>query len=114
MSPQFVALGLAVVMLVVVLVLLRLYYLPEKYAVTWLLAALFSVLFAIFPGILDTVARFLGIADPLNLLFFAAFFVILLLLMQQSLELARTREQLRKVVQRLAIDIEEKSEREDD
>ena len=113
MSPQILAIVLAVVMLIAVLVLLRFYYLPEKYAVIWLLAAVVSVVFAFFPGLLEWLARLLGIADPLNLLFFAAFFVILLVLMQLSLELARTRDQLRKVVQRLAVDIEEKSDRDD-
>ncbi len=109
MNPQVLAIALSIVMLVVVLVLLRFYFLPEKYAVIWLVAAIVSVVLAFFPGILEAVAAFFGISQPINLLFFAAFFVVLLLLMQLSLELARTRDELRKVIQSVAMELEENS-----
>ena len=109
MNPQVLAIALSVVMLIVVLVLLRFYFLPEKYAVIWLLASVISLVLSIFPGILNAVSSFFGISQPINLLFFAAFFIVLLLLMQLSLELARTRDELRKVVQSLAIEIEANS-----
>lgn len=113
MNPQILAIILSVVMLIVVIVLLRFYVLPEKYAVIWLVAATVSIVMSIFPGILDALAGFFGIAQPINLLFVAGFFIVLLLLMQLSLELARTREELRKAVQRIAIDIEEARNDED-
>jgi hypothetical protein len=109
MNPQVLAVALSIVMLIVVLVLLRFYFLPEKYAVIWLAAAVASVILAVFPGILEAVAAFFGISQPINLLFFAAFFVVLLLLMQLSLELARTRDELRKVIQSIAMELEENS-----
>jgi hypothetical protein len=109
MNPQVLAIILSVAMLIVVLVLLRFYFLPEKYAVIWLGAAVVSIVMSCIPGILNAIARFFGISQPINLLFFAAFFVVLLLLMQLSLELARTRDELRKVVQSIALDLEEKT-----
>ena len=109
MNPQILAIVLSVVMFVVVLVLLRFYFLPEKYAVIWLVAAIVAIVLSVFPGILDAIAGFFGISQPINLLFVAGFFIVLLLLMQLSLELARTRDELRKVVQSLAIDVEENS-----
>ena len=114
MNPQILAIILSVVMLVVVLVLLRFYFLPEKYAVIWLAAAVVSIVLSLIPGILNSVSSFFGISQPINLLFFAAFFVVLLLLMQLSLELARTRDELRRVVQSIAIDLEEKTNGEDE
>jgi hypothetical protein len=107
MNPQILAIILSVAMLIVVLVLLRFYFLPEKYAVIWLIAAVVSVVLSVFPSILDAVAHFFGISQPINLLFVAGFFIVLLLLMQLSLELARTRDELRRVVQSLAVDLEE-------
>jgi hypothetical protein len=107
MNPQVLAIVLSVAMLVVVLVLLRFYFLPEKYAVIWLVAAIVAIVLSVFPTILDAVAHFFGISQPINLLFVAGFFIVLLLLMQLSLELARTRDELRKVVQSLAVDLEE-------
>ena len=113
MSPQILAIILSVAMLVFVLVLLRFYFLPEKYAVIWLVAAIVSIIMSIFPSILDNLSSFFGISQPINLLFVAGFFIVLLLLMQLSLELARTRDELRRVVQSLAVDLEENSRRND-
>jgi hypothetical protein len=110
MSPQILAIILSVVILIAVLVLLRFYFLPEKYAVIWLIAAIVSVVMSVFPGILEAISHFFGISQPINLVFFAGFFVVLLLLMQISLELARTREELRRVVQSVAIELEEKAQ----
>jgi hypothetical protein len=110
MNPQILAIILSAAMFVIVLLLLRFYVLPEKYAIIWLVAAVVSVILSIFPGILNAVAAFFGIAQPINLIFFAGFFVVLLLLMQVSLELARTRDELRKVVQNIAIDVEESTD----
>jgi len=107
MNPQVLAIVLSVAMFIVVLVLLRFYFLPEKYAVIWLVAAVVSIVLSVFPGILDAVSDFFGISQPINLLFVGGFFVVLLLLMQLSLELARTRDQLRKAIQALAIEAEE-------
>jgi hypothetical protein len=112
-NPQTLAIILSIVFLFAVLVLLRFYFLPEKYAVIWLVAAVLSVVLSIFPQILNAVSTFFGISQPINLLFFAAFFIVLLLLMQLSLELARTRDELRRVIQRVAVDLEEKAERAD-
>lgn len=109
MTPQVFAIALSVVLLIVVILLLRSYVLPEKYAVVWLVAAIAAIILSAWPGLLDTVSRFFGIAQPINLLFIGGFFVVLLLLMQVSLELARTRDELRKVVQKLALEIERRS-----
>lgn len=111
MNPQVLAIVLSLVFLIVVLVLLRFYFLPEKYAVIWLAGAIVSIMLSFFPDILSTLSAFFGISQPINLLFFAAFFAVLLLLMQLSLELARTRDELRKVIQRVAVDLEEKADR---
>jgi hypothetical protein len=108
-SPQqILSIVLSVIVLIVVLLLLRSYFLPEKYAVTWLLAAIVVLVLAVFPGILNSVAAFFGIPQPINLLFVGGFFVILLLLMQLSLDLARTRDELRRAIQKLALQAEER------
>lgn len=106
MTPQILAIVMAVVLLLAVLALLRSYVLPEKYAVLWLAASIIAIVLSAWPDLLKAVSDFFGIAQPINLLFVGAFFVIVLLLMQVTLELARTRDELRRVVQRLALDVE--------
>ncbi len=114
MTPQILAIIMAVVLLVAVLLLLRSYVLPEKYAVLWLIASIVAIVLSAWPGLLQAVSTFFGIAQPINLLFVGAFFVMFLLLMQISLELAKTRDELRRVVQRIALDVEKVSRDDDD
>lgn len=106
MNPQVLAIVIAAVLFVAVILLLRSYVLPEKYAVLWLLASVVAIVLSAWPALLDTISDFFGIEQPINLLFVGAFFVVLLLLMQISLELARTRDELRKAVQRIALELE--------
>jgi len=113
MTPQILAIAMAVALLIAVILLLRSYVLPEKYAVIWIIASIAAIVLSAWPGLLDAVSRFFGIAQPINLLFVGGFFVVLLLLMQMSLELARTRDELRRVVQKVALEQEERS-RDDD
>jgi hypothetical protein len=104
---------MAVVLLAVVILLLRSYVLPEKYAVVWLLAAIVAIVLSAWPGLLDAISSFFGIASSINLLFVGAFFVVFLLLMQISLELAKTRDELRRAVQKLAIELARKDKSDD-
>ena len=106
MTPPILAFGMASVLLLVVILLLRSFVLPEKYAVIWLLAATSAIVLSAWPGLLDAIARFFGIAQAINLLFVGAFFIVFLLLMQVSLELAKTRDELRRAVQKFALDLE--------
>jgi hypothetical protein len=109
MTPQVLAIIMAVVLLIAVLLLLRSYVLPEKYAVLWLIASIVAIVLSAWPGLLSAISDFFGIAQPINLLFVGAFFVMFLLLMQITLELAKTRDELRRAVQRLALDVEKAS-----
>jgi len=113
MTPQVLSILLAVLLLLAVVFLLRSYVLPEKYAVLWLVASVVAIVLSAWPGLLDAISRFFGIAQPINLLFVGAFFVIFLILMQISLELARTRAELRQVVQKLALELEKARQRSD-
>ena len=113
MTPQVLAIAMSIVLLVVVILLLRSYVLPEKYAVIWLLAAIAAIVVSGWPGLLDAIARFFGIASAINLLFVGAFFIVFLLLMQVSLELAKTRDELRKAVQKLALELERRPRADD-
>lgn len=114
MTPQILAIVMSVTLLIAVLLLLRSYVLPEKYAVLWLGASVAALVLSAVPDLLAAVSSFFGIAAPINLLFVGAFFVVFLLLMQISLELARTRDELRRAVQKLALEIEKSAEKRDD
>jgi hypothetical protein len=109
MTPQILGIAMAVALLFAVILLVRSYVLPEKYAVIWIVASVAAIVLSAWPELLDAVSRFFGISQSINLLFVGGFFVVLLLLMQVSLELAKTRDELRRVVQRVALDQEDTS-----
>lgn len=110
MTGQLFALITSILTLVIIFLLLRSYSLPEKYAAIWFIAGLTVLIFAAFPGLLNFVAKLLGVADPLNLLFFLAILFVFIMLMQLSLELGRTRAEIRALVQQLALNTGEKSD----
>jgi hypothetical protein len=112
-TPQILAIVMAVALLFAVILLLRSYVLPEKYAGIWIIASVAAIVLSAWPGLLDLVSDFFGISQPINLLFVGGFFVVLLLLMQVTLELARTRDELRRVVQRVALELEERAKKDD-
>jgi hypothetical protein len=108
MTPQILAIGMAVVLFIAVILLLRSYVLPEKYAVLWLFASVVAIVLSAWPGLLEAVSDFFGIEQPINLLIVGAFFEVIIHLIQVTLELARTRDELRKTVQRLALELEKR------
>jgi hypothetical protein len=110
MTPQVLGIVMAVALLFAVILLVRSYVLPEKYAVIWIIASVAAIVLSAWPGLLDAVSEFFGVSQPINLLFVGGFFVVLLLLMQISLELARTRDELRRVVQRVALEQQERTD----
>jgi hypothetical protein len=94
---------LTVVVVVVVLRLVARRQLLVKYAVLWVaVAGLLSAL-AVFPAMLEWLARLLGFEVPSNMLFFAAISLLLAITLQLSLEVSRVERQLQRVAEELAL-----------
>jgi hypothetical protein len=83
----FALLG-ALVTLVFMLELLRKRRLREKYAVLWISLAVVVIFFGAFPRLLYWLANLVGIATPLNLVFFLALLVLLVVSVQLSAEIS--------------------------
>jgi hypothetical protein len=104
MNPN-VTLGIigSVVVLVAIVEMMRRHRLREKYAVIWFLVAVGVLTLAIFPGLLTGVAELLGVALPVNLLFFVGSLVLLVLTLQHSYELGRLEEKTRTLAEEVAL-----------
>lgn len=116
MSPS-VILGVvgSVTVLVALFEMLRRHRLREKYAVLWFFVALGVLTLAIFPGLLSGAAELVGVALPVNLLFFVASLVLLMLTLQHSYELGRLEEKTRTLAEEVALlRLEVEREREDE
>src|SRR5450756_546939 len=93
----------AVLVLIVVVALLRRRRLRERHAIWWLIAGTFALIAGIFPGTLDRLATVLGIAVPVNLLFFTSIAILFLVSLQTSSELTTLEAKTRILAERVAL-----------
>lgn len=93
----------SIVTLAVLFEMMRRHRLREKYAVFWALVALFTMLIAVFPGILLWASGVVGVQVASNLLFFVASMVLLVVSIQHSYELGRLEDRTRTLAEEVAL-----------
>lgn len=94
---------LTLVMLFFVAKLLRSRKIREHYAVLWILVGLLMIVLVAFPGVLEWLARLVGVALPSNLLFILAIMMLLGVTLQLTLELSRAEDRIRVLAENVAI-----------
>ncbi len=77
--------------------------LREKYALIWALVALAVITVAAVPALLVEASQAIGLAVPVNLLFFVASMVIMVITLQHSSELGRLEERTRTLAEEIAL-----------
>ncbi|MDT0156746.1 DUF2304 domain-containing protein [Microbacterium sp. ARD32] len=85
----------AVLALVAIIELMRRGTLRERHALWWFIGGVLALVIAVFPQTLGWAARLLGIAVPVNLVFFVAIALLFLVSLQYGAELTRVEEKLR-------------------
>lgn len=85
----------AVLALVAIIELMRRGTLRERHALWWFIGGILALVIAVFPQTLGWAARLLGIAVPVNLVFFVAIALLFLVSLQYGAELTRVEEKLR-------------------
>ncbi len=104
MSPSYwFALVGSVVTLAVMAELLRRRRLREKFAVLWLVVGVGVLVFSVVPGLLFWLARILGIAAPINLVFFVAALVLLVVSVQLSAEISTLEDENRVLAEEIGV-----------
>jgi hypothetical protein len=100
---QVVAVIGSALLLLVILELVRRRRLLERYALLWLFSAVVLLGLAVWDELLSKVASSIGVATPVNALFFVAFGFVLVLLLHFSLAVSRMADQTKVLAQRLAL-----------
>ncbi|MFK4791265.1 DUF2304 domain-containing protein [Microbacterium sp. ZW T5_56] len=95
--------ALAVAIIVGVMWMLLTRRMREKYAVLWLLLGLVLLVLGLFPGLLESATRVLGVQLPVNLLFAAAITVLLGVSLHVSWELSQSEDEARRLAEEVAI-----------
>ena len=94
---------IAVLVLIIVIERLRRGQLRERHARWWLLLGAIGLVITLFPGLLDRLAKALGVGVPINLAFFGAIVVLFLVNMQHAKELTSLEERTRILAEQSAL-----------
>ena len=92
-----------VLILGVIVELLRRRRLREKYAFIWLFTGFFVIVLAVFPGGLDRVAGYLGVASGVSLVLFLAVVFLLVIAIHLSWEVSQLEEETRSISEEIAL-----------
>jgi hypothetical protein len=102
-TAQILGVIAALITFVFVFSLLRRGILQEKYAVLWLFFSAAVLFFAIFPSALIWICSLIGVAQPVNLLFFITVVLLVLVAVQLSYELSRHEVRIRRLAEEVAL-----------
>ena len=103
MKIQYI-IGLCLIVgLVIIINMIRKRSLELKYALSWILAIVFVLILVLFPALQVLLSNLLGIATPVNMIFFLGFCFSLLIIFTLTVIVSRTTDRLRKLAQQMAI-----------
>ncbi|MBC7519317.1 MAG: DUF2304 domain-containing protein [Microbacteriaceae bacterium] len=102
--PSYIA-GIvsAVLALIVVAEMLRRRHLRERHAIWWLITGVLGLVVGIFPQLLVSASKILGVEVPTNLAFFVSIAVLFFVCLQHSAELTVLESKTRTLAERTAI-----------
>lgn len=74
-----------------------------KFALGWLLVEFCIVILTLWPNLLNILSNLLGIASPMNMLFFFGFCFAVIIIFALSLEISKLSDRVKKLSQEIAI-----------
>jgi hypothetical protein len=83
--------------------LVRVKRLELKYALVWFAVGVMLLIFDLAPGIMEWLADILGIALPINMLFFLGFGFVLIIILTQTVVISNLTRKTKKLTQEVAI-----------
>ena len=89
--------------LLIILNLLRKKNLNLRYTLVWLLSGVIMMVVCIFPDLLFEFARFIGVVDPVNMVFMVEGMFILIILLSLTTIASHINDKIRKLTQTIAL-----------
>lgn len=74
-----------------------------RYALIWIIISICILVLILFPNVLNKIAELLGIASPVNMLFFFSFCFSIVIILSLSVALSRLSEKVKRMAQEIAI-----------
>ncbi len=105
MTPiaRILAVGLSLSLLLLIVGLIRLRRLKEKYAILWLLTGSLILLLAVFDKLLYWLTNSFGIRMPINGILFLGLFFIIIINLHFSMVISNLSDQNKKLAQKFAL-----------
>lgn len=100
---QIVVAVLAVAALLYIGNLVRIRRLELKYALIWFLVGILLLIFDLSPGLLMGLTDLLGIALPINMLFFLGFGFVLMIIFSQTIVISNLTRKTKRLTQEIAL-----------
>lgn len=99
-----IIIGAAIVFgLVYILSLIRKNRLELKYALSWFGAGIFVLILDIFPGLMESMAELIGIASPVNMIFFLGFCFSLVIILTLTVAVSIAASSVKRLTQKVAM-----------
>ena len=87
----------------VLLNMIRKKQLELRYTLSWLAVGTSVIILACFPGVLEWMAKFVGIASPVNMLFFFGFLFSLAIILVLTVSISRMSVRVKRLAQEIAL-----------
>ena len=104
-----IIIGIAVIVaLVIIINMIRKKRLELRYALAWLFVGISILILDCFPQLIDWLSKKLGIASPINMLFFLGFCFSLIIIFTLTFAVSRISIRIKELAQELALYEKEK------
>ena len=100
---QIILLVMLLTALMVIVNMVRRRVLELKYVLVWLLSDLVLIFLVLFPGVINGIARMLGIYSPMNMIFFLGFLLSLVIIFTLTVAMSKVTADVRRMSQTIAI-----------
>ncbi|MBQ3544493.1 MAG: DUF2304 domain-containing protein [Lachnospiraceae bacterium] len=100
---QILIIIIVILGLLYILNLIRKNKLDLKYALSWLIVGVFVIILALLPKTIGTISNFLGIADPMNMIFFLGFIFVLIIVLSLTVALSIVSNSAKRLNQKIGM-----------
>lgn len=95
--------GIIIVGILYIVSLIRRNRLELKYALSWMVVAVIILIIDIFPSVMDKLALFLGIASPMNMMFFLGLLFSLVIILTLTVAVSIAAGSVKRLTQKIAL-----------
>lgn len=100
---QIIVAGFIILALAYIVNMIRKKALELRYALAWIGVGIGVLILDIFPGLMEVISKILGIADPVNMLFFLGFCFSLIIIFVLTVAISRMSIRMKQLAQEVAL-----------